>query len=119
MPFPNPDTQFKPGQSGNPKGASKGSKHISTWIQDITNDPDFTVDNFMGSGKQFKGAPMEAIIAVAISNAMQGDDKWGNWLAKYGWTQKIELEHSGEINQAYDPKTAEEFAAFMKSKTKE
>lgn len=30
MPFPNKETQFKPGQSGNPKGRVKGQKTFKT-----------------------------------------------------------------------------------------
>jgi hypothetical protein len=35
MPFPNKDTQFKPGQSGNPKGLPKGSKSFKTRIREL------------------------------------------------------------------------------------
>ena len=33
MSFPNPETQFKPGQSGNPNGRPKGAKSRSTVIK--------------------------------------------------------------------------------------
>jgi len=92
MPFPNKDTQFKPGESGNPAGKPKGSKHISTWIRDLLNDEEFTLDNFLFNGKQFKGAPIKAIVTVAIMNALQGDNKWAEWLAKHGYGTKQVIE---------------------------
>lgn len=92
MPFPNQDTQFKPGQSGNPKGKAKGTKHLSTWIQELLNDEEFTLDNFLYNGKQFKGAPIKAIITVGIMQALQGEHKWAEWLGKHGYGLKTETD---------------------------
>lgn len=92
MPFPNEDTQFKPGQSGNPLGKPKGIKHISTHIQELLNDPEFTIDNWQNSGNKFDGVPLKAIITVGVYNALQGDQKWADWLGKYGWGTKTSNE---------------------------
>lgn len=81
----------KPGEVRNPNGKPKGTKHISTWIQDLLNDEEFTLDNFMFNGKQFKGAPLKAIITVAIMQSLQGDNKWAEWLAKHGYGNQINL----------------------------
>lgn len=109
----------KKGEVRNPRGNHKGTKHLSTWIQDILNDEDFTLDNFLANGKQFKGAPIKAIIMVGISNALQGDDKWANWLSKNGYGTKIDVTSDGEKIQTYDPATAAAFSEYLKEKTKE
>lgn len=113
-------TRWKPGQSGNPAGKPKGSKHISTWIQELLNDEDFTLDNFMGQGKAFKGAPIAAIMAVAVSNALQGDHKWAEWLAKYGYGQKYEVDQnvSGDVTGTFDIAQAKKFAEWLQTDTK-
>lgn len=86
-------TQFKPGQSGNPEGTKPGTKHLSTHIQNLLNDPEFEewVPDAREGWKQYKGAPMAAIIKVQIVRAMAGDPKAADWLAKYGYGTKIEL----------------------------
>lgn len=90
------DTQFKPGQSGNPAGKPKGTISLATRIQRMLNDEEFETylsdprDGF----KHFKGAPAEAIIRTAMIKAIGGDTKSADWLAKYGYGTKIEL--SGE-----------------------
>ena len=89
--FPNPDTQFKPGQSGNPKGVPKGTKHLSTWIQEMLNDPQFSMllpDPKEGF-KEHKGAPLKAIVKVAVIRAAQGEKESREWLAKYGYGTKL------------------------------
>lgn len=102
MPFPNKDTQFKPGQSGNPAGKPKGAIHLSTHIQNMLNDEEFSMwlsdprEGFV----EYKGAPMKAIIKTALIKAAAGDKDAREWLAKYGYGQKLEVEHSGEINTA-------------------
>lgn len=94
MPFPNTDTQFKPGESGNPNGKPKGTIHLSTMIQNMLNEPTEPDDvNPKGQSK----TKMQAIIATAVLKANSGDNKWAEWLAKYGYGQKFEVEHSGDI----------------------
>lgn len=90
MPFPNKDTQFKPGQSGNPAGKPKGTKHISTWIQEMLTDPDFELK--LKTGEILKGAPLEAIIKTAVAKGISGNVQWAEWLAKHGYGEKIKLE---------------------------
>lgn len=89
---------WKPGQSGNPAGMKKGTKHISTWIQEMLNDEDFEtmlLDSRKGM-VEFKGAPLKAIIKTAVFRASQGDDKAREWLAKYGYGTKLDVTSDGE-----------------------
>jgi hypothetical protein len=96
--FPNPSTQFKPGISGNPAGKPKGTKHIATWIQELLNDEEFEariLDSKIGL-KEFKGAPLKAIIEVAITKAINGDKQWADWLANNGWKQQLDITSDNE-----------------------
>lgn len=65
----------------------KGTIHLSTRIQNMLNDPDFTAELVGKDGKriQFKGEPAEAIIRTAVLKAMSGDKTWADWLAKNGY----------------------------------
>lgn len=90
--------QFKPGQSGNPAGKPKGTKHLSTWIQDIGEDEDFQVylqhptDGYV----PYKGAPIKAVVEVAWRKATAGDKDAREWLAKYGWRQQLDVTSDGQ-----------------------
>lgn len=90
MPFPNKDTQFKPGESGNPAGKPKGAKHLSTWIQDMMNDDEFELK--LKNGELLKGAPIKAIIKTAIAKSVSGDTRAMEWLAKHGYGEKLNIE---------------------------
>lgn len=110
----NPDTQFKPGQSGNPSGPKPGYKHISTHIQNMLNEEVFDPET------QLKRVPLEVIIKTALIKAEAGDKDSREWLAKYGYGQKFEFEHSGEIATGVnDPQLAADFAEFTKQQSKE
>lgn len=114
----NPATQFKPGESGNPTGPKPGYKHLSTWIQEIMNDEEFTLENFMANGKTFKGAPVRAITTVAVMQALQGEQKWADWLGKYGYgtTSNINQNINDTTVRTPDPELAKNFADYLKSK---
>ena len=95
-------------------GKPKGTIHLSTRIQQMLNDDDFTAKMVGSDGKsiEFKGQPMEAIIRTAMLKAMSGDKKWAEWLAKYGFGMKQihEFQNSPvqEILQKYGLNNAEE-----------
>lgn len=114
-------TQFEPGQSGNPAGQKPGTKHLSTWIQNMMNDEKFELfvtDPKVGY-KKYEGAPVKAIVTVALTKAAAGDTKWADWLAKYGFGTKLELANNPDNPiTSIDPQTAAEFAAFLKNKNK-
>lgn len=102
MSNPNPDTSglipFQPGQSGNPAGAKKGTLHLSTHIQNLLNDEEFEA-NILDSKKgliEYKGAPVKAIIQVAIKHALNGDQRWAEWLAKHGYGDKLDITTNGK-----------------------
>lgn len=85
-------TQFKPGQSGNPAGKPKGTVHLSTHIQNLLNDETFRSMVRQGLEiREYKGAPIKAIIQAQINLALNGDAKAFDLLAKYGYGSKIEL----------------------------
>lgn len=46
--------------------------------------------------KEFKGAPLRAIIEVATIKAINGDKQWADWLANNGWKQQIDLTTNGK-----------------------
>lgn len=95
----------------------KGAKHLSTWIQQMLNDEDFEANILDAKTgiREYKGAPIKAIVGVAMIKAVNGDDKSREWLAKYGFGQKFEVEHSGEIETGSPDSTAAAlYAAFLK-----
>jgi len=74
--------------------AKKGSKHISTHIRNMLNDPNFELK--LENGEVIKGAPMEAIIKTAIAKAVSGDIRAFDILAKRGWGDKIDMTSGGQ-----------------------
>lgn len=93
-------TPFPKGTSGNLKGKPKGTKHLSTWIQELMNDPKFELHVLDSKGygyKTYKGAPIKAIIEVAIRKALGGDKAWADWLAVHGYGTKITIERDDPI----------------------
>lgn len=112
---------WKPGQSGNPQGKPPGTKHISTWIQDLANDEEFEA-NILDAKKgyvEYKGAPLKAIISVAITKAVNGDEKAREWLAKYGWKAQLDITTNDESIHTPNPEQAAAFNEFLKSWTKD
>lgn len=107
------DTQFKPGQSGNPAGRPKGRKSLSTEIQRMMDDPKFIERLSQGIKEktgidpaidpEFQGTPMKAIITVALIESMNPKSnpevraKSRDWLSRFGYGTKVEVEHSGEV----------------------
>lgn len=120
MAFPNTEQIWKPGQSGNPAGKPKGSKHLTTWIQELLEDDEFESEIEQGSKVvQFKGAPIRAIVMAAQQKALNGDVKAMDLLMKYGWAAKSEVDVTtkGEsINGAVDPAAAAAYAEYLKGK---
>lgn len=86
-------TKWKPGQSGNPAGKPKGTKHISTWIQEMLNDEDFTIwlQHPTQGVIEYKGAPLKAIIGTAMNKAVNNDAPAREWLAKHGYGTNVNL----------------------------
>ena len=83
-------TQWQSGQSGNPSGNYKGTRHLSSRIQDMLDD-----DNFLYTfkdGTVFKGRPIEAILRALILKAMDGDMRAFELLAKYGYGTRVDIQ---------------------------
>jgi hypothetical protein len=65
----------------------RGSKHLSTWIKELLNDEKFEaniLDAKIGL-IEYKGAPVKAVVTVAITQAINGEPKAREWLARYGY----------------------------------
>lgn len=114
-------TQFKPGESGNPAGKPKGTKHINTWVQELLHDDEFQawISDARTGVKEYKGAPIKAIIKAQIIKAVNGDTKAYDSLVKSGWVQKQEIDQniSGSLDTGIqDPQLAADFATYLKQK---
>lgn len=100
--------------------AKKGSKHINTWVQELLHDEEFkTTLNRGDEVKEFKGAPITAIIKAQVTKALDGDTKAYDSLVKSGWVQKTEqdITSNGQtINGTVDPAAAAAYAEYLKGK---
>jgi len=106
MANPNPDQsglekgKWKPGQSGNPAGKPKGTKHLSTHIQELLNDPTFELK--LKDGTLLEERPIEAIIKTAVAKSISGDNRWAEWLAKHGYGDKLVVEFNDPRKEILD-----------------
>lgn len=82
------NTQWLPGQSGNPAGKPKGVKHLSTWIQEVMEDETF--EQKLTDGIIFKGVPAKAIVTCLIIKALSGDMKAFDLIGKYGYSVNLD-----------------------------
>ena len=84
--------RFQPGVSGNPAGKPKGTKHLSTLIQELTDGIDWELTSLKNKeelAKKYGKNGIKALVMVAYSKALSGDTKAMDWLAKYGWGNKV------------------------------
>lgn len=99
----------------------KGTKHLSTWIQEMLNDESFELfltDKREGFVK-WEGAPVKAIVRTALIHAANGDKKWADWLANNGYGQKLVHSNDPE-NPLTDPASksvVDEFIEKVKDDT--
>lgn len=80
--------------------AKAGSRHLSTIIREVLDNIDWaktTLKNKDELKRLYGDKGWDAIVYVAITQSIAGDDKAREWLAKHGYGQKIELEHSGSV----------------------
>lgn len=63
--------QFKPGQSGNPRGRPKGTRNLSTDLADISSRRIPIREN----GKERRISRQEAVLLSLFNKALQGDVK--------------------------------------------
>jgi hypothetical protein len=103
----------------------KGKKHLTTWIQNLLEDEDFEaniLDSKIGI-KEYKGAPIAAIIQVLTVKAINGDVKAIDLLMKYGWSQKLQLGSDPEnplpATKLIDSDELSQFMMLMKTNTKQ
>jgi hypothetical protein len=87
------NTQFKKGQSGNPRGRPSASKNLATLVSVALNEPVIVVEN----GGRRKITKREAIIKQLVNRSTKAD-----WRAI-----KILLDIVREIEGRVEPETAE------------
>lgn len=112
-------TQFKPGVAVPGAGRPKGTRSLSSTIQDLMEDDDFEIK--LKDGQILKGRPSKKIAEVMYGMAISGNTKAADWLAKYGYGNKVDVTTNGESINAIpeaDGEVITEWKQFLKSKTK-
>jgi hypothetical protein len=91
---------YTPGDSRAVKNGSKGgknkkgSKHLSTIIKELADDIDWdktTLNNKDELKEKYGKNGFKAVVYVALTKAMTGDTRAMDWLAKYGYGQKLDI----------------------------
>lgn len=89
----------------------KGSRHLSTLIRDIGAKIDWDKTTLKDKDRMKKthgNNAWEAIIYVAITQAIAGNDKARKWLAENGFGKKIDVTSDDESINPYAKLTADE-----------
>jgi Family of unknown function (DUF5681) len=88
--------QFKPGQSGNPRGRPKGAKNEATILRELL---DRKIDVREG-GRVRKITVLEAILLRFTEDALKGNTKTAAFLFnRYAGTQAGESRQADELNE--------------------
>ena len=91
---------FKKGFDARRGSKPKGTKHLSTLIQEMASDPDFHtyISHPIKGYVEYQGMPIKAIVGTAITRAIAGDIRAMEWLARNGWG-KPQAELDNELPQ--------------------
>lgn len=93
-------------------GSNKaGSKHLSTIIREIGENIDWdktTLKNKAQMKELYGNNAWSAIVYVATTQAIAGDDKARKWLAENGFGKQLDITSGGEKINPYAQLSAEE-----------
>ena len=103
-------TQFKPGQSGNPKGKPRGTKHLRTIIQEEAN----AIIKIKEGNKLKKITKKEALIKSLMAKGIKGETKSiEKAIRLIGEIEAKVLEDKG-IQEAYSEDDLAVLSSFLK-----
>jgi hypothetical protein len=95
--------QFKPGQSGNPRGRPKGSKNFPTMFAEAMSRPVTVRDK---KGKIRTLSKQELMVEVMVNKALAGDPKAFAMVVqfadKFEVFKKLTLNHRENVNSALE-----------------
>ena len=95
--------QFKPGQSGNPRGKPKGSKNFPTMFAEAMSRPVTVRDK---KGKIRTLSKQELMVEVMVNKALAGDPKAFAMVVqfadKFEVFKKLTLNHRENVNSALE-----------------
>jgi hypothetical protein len=94
--FPNKEAQFKKGNPGGP-GVPKGTRHLSTVIQELMDDDNFELK--LKDGSVLKGRPSKHLTRVMYALAVSGNTKAAEWIAKHGYGIKQVHEFADPVKE--------------------
>lgn len=101
-------TQFKPGESGNPKGRPKGQRNLATDLEEELNEKILVNEN----GQQSTVTKQRAMIKALLAKALKGDTRAANALIQL--TLGLEQGKSARSEAApLDDEDKEILAAFV------
>lgn len=75
----------------------KGSKHLSTYIQEALTDENFELK--LKDGTIMKEMPIKAIIKTAVAKSVSGDTRAMEWLAKHGYGNLMRIEMTDPLDR--------------------
>lgn len=81
-------SQFKAGQSGNPKGRKKGVKNINTIFDDVLNEKVVLSEN----GRTYKISKQQALCRRLVNKGLSGDMKAIGTILSHLFNQALEAE---------------------------
>jgi hypothetical protein len=90
------NSRFKLGQSGNPKGKSKGSKNFKTILTDELDVKIEVTEN----GRKIKASKRELIVKTMVNKAAKGDHKAATEVFRQ--EDKLQLQSFGNSKNAYE-----------------
>lgn len=79
--------------------AKAGSKHLSTIIQELSDDIDWSLTTLKNKEElqaKYGKNGFKAMCYVALTKAMTGDTRAMDFLAKYGYGNKLDITSNGE-----------------------
>ncbi len=94
--IPPKGTQFKPGQSGNPKGRPKGRRNTYSVLDDLLNQKILVTQD----GNQIKIDKKTAILLQAVNRAVKGDLQAIQNIFPHMLAMDAENEHLNSVREA-------------------
>jgi hypothetical protein len=106
---PPKQSQFKPGQSGNPAGRPKGSTNLKTKIDKELRKPISVVKN----GKPIRMTKVDVIVAKLVDSSMKGDVRTATMVLRLTEDVSAPMVHTTETAEISDKDALKRISARL------